>query len=350
MRALTEAEARVVGALLADTALNERERLHQLGLPRSTYHAVRRRAYSEGWLLDRYVPDPVALGWPAASILLVRPFAEQRSRWAEEVSAEAGAVLLWEGVQFSLAFLFHRSAADGQSARRRLTDPRWVSASIALDPSPTPAGVPVYFDFEGLWRSLTQTPGAWAYPRGLPQGVAERPEDGSIRSPRSRWAARELLRRPFSQTGGGRPAHLVGPFGVPSAQRRLIEQGVIAHRVLVDPARLPAYQSRRPSEVVLLTGELREDRSVGSLFQELTRTCRVFPFLVGVSGSRVLLGALGQTGGRSLEAAVGAPPRPPVLATLEGKLEGIELFREEAEHLTLRLDHRFDRLAPGDHD
>ena len=42
VRALTESEARVIAVLLAARPDRERERLHQVQIPRSTYHAVRR--------------------------------------------------------------------------------------------------------------------------------------------------------------------------------------------------------------------------------------------------------------------------------------------------------------------
>ncbi|MCI4317338.1 MAG: hypothetical protein L3J96_02260, partial [Thermoplasmata archaeon] len=76
-RTLTDAEAQVIGALLASTRVTERSRLHRAQVPRSTYHAARRRAYSEGWLRDRYIPNPVEYGLPYASISLARPFADR---------------------------------------------------------------------------------------------------------------------------------------------------------------------------------------------------------------------------------------------------------------------------------
>jgi len=70
VRGLTDAEARVIAVLLAARPDRERERLRLVTVPRSTYHAIRRRAYDEGWLRDRYVPHPVAFGRPFVTFLL----------------------------------------------------------------------------------------------------------------------------------------------------------------------------------------------------------------------------------------------------------------------------------------
>jgi len=75
-RSLTEQEVRVVGFLLEDSAEGERARLQRWQLPRSTYHHIRRRAYAEGWVYDRYLPDPRLLALPWVSFMLVRPFAD----------------------------------------------------------------------------------------------------------------------------------------------------------------------------------------------------------------------------------------------------------------------------------
>jgi hypothetical protein len=336
----------VVAVLLANTASNERERLRQLGLPRSTYHAVRRRAYAEGWLRDRYVPDPAALGFPEATVLLVRPFADGQASWAGRAAAQPGAVVVWSGSQFALAVLFHASGAAAREARRQLTEPSTVSGSVLLTPGLAAGELPVYFDHEGAWSNLTGTVGTLAYPRGLPRGHLGESDDSPLSSPRSRWAARELLSRPFAATASGRPAHLVGPFGVPGAQRRLIESGLVVHRVLVDPSRLPPFQGRHAAQVVFVTGEVREGQTPGDLFLALTRECRVFPFLYAISGRRVLLGAVGESGSPGPSASPAGAARRPVLPTLQGSLGGIELFRDESDHLRLVVDHRYDRLAP----
>ncbi|MCI4341301.1 MAG: hypothetical protein L3K11_02850 [Thermoplasmata archaeon] len=293
------------------------------------------------------MPDPVALGYPEATVLVARPFADGREGWAEHAAEEPGAVLVWSGTQFGLTIVFHPSLAAAREARRRLTESSTLSGSVVLTPSLTAGELPVYFDHEGLWANLTGASGTLAYPRGLPR--ADPPESGAppLSTPRSRWAARELLSRPFSAAANGRPEHLVGPFGIPSAQRRLIESGVIVHRVLGEPSRMPAFEGRRGGQIVLATGELRDGQSPAALFLALTRDCRVFPFLYAISGRRVLLGAVGESAGPAPPNPAVRPARRPVLATLLAALEEIDLFRDEAAHLRPLLDHRFDRLAPA---
>ncbi|MCI4345903.1 MAG: hypothetical protein L3K07_04025 [Thermoplasmata archaeon] len=345
MRELTDAEAKVLVVLLGNTAASERDRLRQLGLPRSTYHAVRRRAYTEGWLRDRYVPDPAAFGYPEASLLVQRPFADSGAKWSTLASADPGCVLLWEGAQFGLALLFHPSAKLAKGSRSRLASPETASSSVLLAPVLAEGEFPVYFDFEGIWSNVVRAVGTLAYPRGLPRALSDGAGEGESWTPRSRWAATQLLQRPFGEGAMGRPAHLVGPFGVPGAQRRLIESGTVAHRVLADPARLPPFQGRKPAEVVLATGVLREGSSSGRLFLALTRECRVFPFLFTTAGSRVLLGSLGQPPGAPA-ARPASSERTPVMEVLQAHLGGIEIFREDASRLRLTVDHRYDRLLP----
>ncbi|MCI4364377.1 MAG: hypothetical protein L3K13_08835, partial [Thermoplasmata archaeon] len=329
MRELTEAEARVLAVLLGNTAESERDRLRQLGLPRSTYHAVRRRAYAEGWLRDRYIPDPAAFGYPEASVIVQRPFADSSAKWSSLASEDPGCVFLWEGTQFGFAILFHRSEETAKEARLRLASAENASSSLLLAPALTEGELPVYFDFEGIWSNVVRAVGTLAYPRGLPRALSGGAATPEPWSPRRRWAAEQLLGRPFGEGATGRPAHLVGPFGVPGAQRRLIETGWIAHRVLADPARLPPFQGRKPAEVVLASGLLREGSSSGQLFLNLTRECRVFPFLLATAGRRVLLGALGQPPAAPGLAVPGSAGRSSVLDVLQSRLTGIELFRED---------------------
>jgi hypothetical protein len=348
VRELTDAEAKVLAVLLGNTASSERDRLRQLNLPRSTYHAVRRRAYAEGWLRDRYVPDPVAFGYPESSLLLQRPFADSSTKWSSLASADPDCVLLWEGSQFALALLFHRTAASAKASRSRLARPDAASSSVLLAPALGSGELPVFFDFEGVWSNVARSVGTLAYPRGLPRMVSGPPEDDRAWNPRSRWAAQELLRRPFGEGAHGRPAHLVGPFGVPGAQRRLIENGAVAHRVFADPARVPPFQGRQAAEVVLVTGLFRDGASSGHLFLTLTRECSVFPFLYAMGGRRVLLGALGQSAGPTNSAPPESRSERSVLAALQAELSEIEIFREESSRLRLTVDHRYDRLAePG---
>src|SRR5579859_4874551 len=107
MRALTEAEGRVIAVLLGERATNERDRLKQLAVPRSTYHAARRRAYAEGWLRDRYVPEPGRFGFPVVTVAVLRPFADRAAELSERWSTHPTNVLTWLSPQVAVGVFFH---------------------------------------------------------------------------------------------------------------------------------------------------------------------------------------------------------------------------------------------------
>ncbi|HTP55346.1 MAG TPA: hypothetical protein VML53_01595 [Thermoplasmata archaeon] len=347
MRTLTESEARVISVLLASRPDRERERLRVVDVPRSTYHAVRRRAYEEGWLRDRYVPHPVPLGRPFVSFVVLRPYADKQEEMVRAVAEDPGTAVLWTGGQIALAVMFHPKGADARRSidglvRRRLT-PEPTTVTVRAD-GPT---VPVYFDFEGLWCNLVGLPGTLAYPHGLGGGMAsvEDDNDGAATAPTSHqwWAIGELLRRPFSAADQGRGAHLVGPLGLPFSQRRLLERGWVVHRSILDPSQLPTYHGKAADQVVLLWGSPRTGARPEELFATLSRDSRVFPFLFVVGADRWLLGAMGGS----------VPPpdeirstRRPVLPTLREFLEGIEIVQEMASGFRAPVDHRYDRLLP----
>ena len=344
MRALTDSEARVIAVLLAARPDRERERLHQIAIPRSTYHAVRRRAYGEGWLRDRYVPHPSPLGRPFVTFLVARPYADRLEEFTRTVSANDGNVVLWSGAQLSVAVFFHPSAPDGARFVAKLERDRLLASPLVLTISADGPTVPVYFDFEGLWCHLAGLEGTLAYPHGLGGQLGLPSEDGESSagplSSHQQWAIGELLRRPFTAAEQGRGGHLVGPFGLPFSQRRVLAKGWITHRTLLEPARLPAYQGRSADQVVLISGTPKPGARPELLFSTLTHECRVFPFLFVVNPSRWLLGALG--GGAPGTSS--DPDRRAVLPTLRESLEGIEILQEAATGFSSPVDHRYERL------
>jgi hypothetical protein len=345
VRGLTDAEARVIAVLLASRPDRERERLHFIDIPRSTYHAIRRRAYDEGWLRDRYVPHPVAFGRPIVTFLLVRPYADRFDELVREVSDDPGAVVVWRGAQVVLTVHFHKKAADVDRLLARIESGRLAPSPWRLTVPTDGPSVPVYFDFEGLWCHVAGFDGTLAYPHGLGGGM-EASDDGpapSGLSPHQWWAASELVRRPFAAPEQGRGAHLVGPLGLPFSQRRLLQRGWVVHRTILDPGRLPAYQGRAADLVVLITGTPKERARPEELFATLSRDSRVFPFLFVTGSDRWLFGAMGGSA-PSLPAQDGA--RRPVLPTLQAYLQGIEIVQEPAAGFTPAVDHRYDRILP----
>ena len=314
-------------------------------MPRSTYHAVRRRAYEEGWLRDRYIPHPVPLGRPWVTFLVARPFADRAEEFGRAIAGDPGNVVLWTGSQASLAVLFQADAGGSKRLLTRIESSRLTSAPWCVTVPANGPTIPVYFDFEGLWCHLAGLEGTLAYPHGL-GGSVDRPENGEARpelTSHQRWAVGELLQRPFAATDQGRGGHLVGPFGLPFSQRKMLAKGWVTHRTLLDPARVPEHRGKTADQVVFITGTPKTGARPEGLFATLTRECRVFPFLLVVGSDRWLLSALGGSNPMPTEPS-GA--RRPVLPTLRMYLEGIEILQEAASGFVAQVDHRYDRLLP----
>ncbi len=334
-----------MAVLLAARPDRERDRLRQIGVPRSTYHAVRRRAYEEGWLRDRYVPHPVPLGRPFVTVWVVRPFADRVEEFVSTVSADGGNVLLWTGAQVAMAVFFHARAQDARRLADRVTSTRLASPPVVVSVRADGPTIPVYFDFEGLWCHLAALEGTLAYPHGLGGGNEVEAEDGAAPlTTHQSWAVGELLRRPFVAAEQGRGGHLVGPFGLPFSQRKMLSRGWVTHRTLLDPSRLPPFQGKSADQVVFVTGLPRAGARPDILFGTLTRESQVYPFFFAVGVERWLLGALGGSNPSGPEPRVA---RRPVLPTLREFLEGIEIVQEAATGFTAAVDHRYDRLLPS---
>lgn len=350
MRYLTEAEGRILGVLLGAGPTSERDRLHRAEVPRSTYHAARRRAYAEGWVQDRYVPDPVRIGYPWATVLLLRPFADRaeatRAAWTEDPTN----ILTWWGPQSALGVFLHATPEDAEEFARRLESQRPGSVLSAIRVHLTEAELPVFFDYEGLWVHLAGLAGTTAYPNGLGGQFPGADGAPAPTTDHQRWAIAELVHRPFVAAASGKAGHLVGPFGLPFSQLRLLRDGWVTHRVFLYPSRLPPYQGRSADQIVFLAGRLRAGARPEEMFAVLTRECRVYPFLFAVHEGQALIGALGRAPGTGPDGVAPSPAsdpvRRPVLPTLQAYMEGIDITQEHASQLRPVVDFRFDRLVP----
>ena len=344
MRELTDAEARVIAAVLSASPERERERLLRADVPRSTYHAARKRAYEEGWLRDRYVPDPSRFGRPHATFVLVRPFVDRSSELVENWRSEQSNVVLWSSPQIALGVFFWSTKDAERRWVSRFDQRRLVSWKLVLGADLDGPSVPVYFDHEGLWAHLSDLAGTVAYPHGL-GGL---PLGAETAAPSSKahleWALGELIARPFRAVAQGKAGHLVGPFGLPFSHQRLLAKGWVTHRVFLDPSRLPAYRGRSADQVFFITGSLRSGAQPETLFATLTRDCRVFPFLYVLSQDRLLIGALG---GHPTNRSAADGARRPVMATVQEAVQGIEIVHEEVANLAMIVDHRYDKLFPA---
>jgi|GEM_PF-411001 len=343
LRALTEAEGKVIAVLLGGSGTSERERLSRIQIPRSTYHAARKRAYEEGWLTDRYVPDPAGLGRPRVTFTVVRPYVDRLPEVVAAWTGDASNMLTWASPQVVLGVFFREEIAPKRK-ERPIVQEGWSRWTFELTVDIRGPSVPVYFDYEGMWSHLAELAGTSTYPTGL--GGLGGEDGGALLTDHQRWAVRELVVRPFVASTEGRASHLVGPLGLPFSQRRMLKQGRVVHRVLLDAGKVPPLRGRGADQVTLVMGEFKAGVRPETLFGTLTRECRVFPFLYATDGHRLLLGALGRG---SSTPSVGLPStesRRPVLPTLQESLQGIEIIAESAAGFRPAVDHRYDRLFP----
>src|SRR5579859_3876358 len=297
MRALTEAEARLIRALLASPGDSERELLEETKLPRSTYHAVRKRVYDEGWLRVRFVPHPTCFGLPFVTVAVARPFADSAVAMVERYSRPESNVVLWGGSGLLFAVYLHRTEEDARRLSAGLQNDATASRSFFLTTGTGTDSLPIYFDFEGVWSHLAGIPGSSQYPRSLSPAF---PPGAHIPtgppSPGLRRAARNLVLRPIVADHEGRPGHFLGLLGLTRPEHRLLNDGWVFGRVLPDFGALPPYQDRKADQVVFVRGEFLAGKSPAQMLKALTETCRVYPFLLAHNETQVVVGTVGQSG------------------------------------------------------
>lgn len=281
------------------------------------------------------------------TFLVARPFADRADEFGRTLSADPGDVVLWSGTQAAIAVMLHNDADEAKRLLFRVESGRLAAAPWSLTVRADGPTIPVYFDFEGLWCHLAGLEGTLAYPHGLGGTLSNGSDEDSVAllTAHQRWAVGELLRRPFVAADQGRGGHLVGPFGLPFSQRKMLAKGWVTHRTLLDPSKVPEHRGKSADQVVMITGIPKTGARADALFATLTRQCRVFPFLFVAGTDRWLLCALGGSNPPPVDPA---NPRRPVLPTLREYLEGIEILQEAAAGFVAQVDHRYDRLLAGD--
>jgi hypothetical protein len=331
MRSLTEAEARVIRVLLADLPGPERERIIAAGVPRTTYQTIRLRAFINGWLEERYVPDPRMFAAERIRFVVAQPYAE---RWNESVRvfrALDGLVVLWASPETLFGVIFERSSSrdwshlPGSDVFRR----SWTVAPIVEG-----AGVVVYFDFEGAWSRWTLDGATVAYPRAFPHAAS-----AFSLSNANRKAVWELSHRPFSSTVSERSPSLFSSSRLSHRSRRLLSEGWFSHRTLPNLGEIPPVHGYRPDRMVFVTGMIRSGGDPRNLFAALTARGRVAPIIFAYDAERALFLTLAP-----------APPhvsrdRGPLVELIQDDLEKVEVVREPIDSLFTMVDHRYDRLT-----
>ncbi len=333
MRALSASEARVIHALLVSANVVERQREIWSGVPRATYLAARKRAFSHGWLQSRYVPDPAALGFDRITFTVDQPYSERYGEVIRSARSAPGTVVLWSSPETVLSVRFgHPGEARAADAPTNASRHRLV-----IEVTEPQKEVPVYFDFEGAWSIWASGLSLVTYPTGL---VPPRP--AGRREPARRPAAalwEELLafREPVSE-GSGTPLRLSEAY-LPRGLRRMVDHRLAARRIFPNLAELPALPDGSSiSEIVLVHGRFRAGVERDGLLPALLREGRIRPFLLAMDEQAALLGLLAP-----LPSRVRSTSRS-VLEVLSERLESISVVREPIATLYPLLDHRYDRL------
>jgi hypothetical protein len=335
MKSLSAAEARVIAALLAASPGDEATRARQSGVPRTTYQTIRRRALVEGWVQERYVPAPAAVGASRVVFRLAQPFAERRAEVVRRWREQPGVVVLWASPETLLSVSFEGGAEPGPDAGAGPTETplpdAWFRRSWTIAATPGPAELRVYFDFEGAWSRRIGLEAPVSYPQGLPGGhpTGPKPPQAQLQS---------LLSFPFQAVPSAGIALRFSPSHLSRGERQILSQGWAAHRVFPALAEIPSYLGARDERVVLVMASLNPGGSMSRLLSSLYLTRRIAPFLAVAADGRALIAMLAPAPGPRSETG------PSVLGLFEQELRDIETLREPLDTFFPVVDHRYDRL------
>lgn len=335
MRALTEAEVRVLLALIGSGGEPQTAHLRRSEVPRSTFSTIRQRAFEEGWIYERAIPLSPS-GVRRVVFALAHPFAESAAKLGRQWEVEPGSVLVWQSAEILFGVFLETDPAGTNRMFSKLEGSTDAHDIRVWDVPISVASLPVYFDYEGVWGHLGGHP-SQLYPRSL--GDALPKEEGKSLSPGMQQILGELLRRPYRNEMGEDSAHRFGPSGFPRSWRRLLARGYADWRVLPDLTKIPPFPKVEVTRLAFVQGELKPGSSVFNLFQDLVEKARVYPFLLAVEGTRVLVGAAGIREPTPAEHRTRG-----VLETLESHLGEIKIDTCELSGLRVRLDHRYERL------
>lgn len=335
MEALTRAEGSVLLSLLgADPQETERSRIRASGLPRSTYQEAKRRLYQEGYLLNRYIPDPHLVGLQGFRVLVARPFVNELSALARKLEEDRTTVTLWVGPTTLLAV---QGVPEKTRGFPPASDLPGTLASVRVTPHPDQ--LPVFFDLEGTWARVAGAAGPRRYPQGVPHRSLDLGDRAKV-PPRVLQGVRDLLARPFGPGLSAREeSQLAAPF-LPRSQRLALAQGWASWRVLFSLSKKLECEGRELRQLILITGRLKPSVRLRDLTGALAQRTGSCPFLAASDGTQVVLGALGGVGARAEGARGGS-----VLGTLNARLDDLQVVREDLSTLEARVDLRFDRLV-----
>ena len=327
MRSLTPAEATVLRSLVASTGGNETQRIQRTGIPGRTYQEIRRRAFAEGWLSRRFVPNGAELGLPYVTFTLAKPYAERFREAAAAWVADPYLTTLWKSNEVLFGVFFGPTPRAAESG---------LELQFTLNLDVRAPSVPVYFDFEGFWSQWTELLPPLSYPQAVPGAnlrTMESPDPAST----TRWqsAVRELNESWSVTSPGSRPPR--GEAPLPRKLRKLAESGRVQARVFPDLRRIPLPVGRDIKAFCICHLRLQRGNRPEQLFRGLILS-GVYPFLFGTDGGYVLMGTVLRSDLPELDSAQ--------LESAAAFGEDIGITRMPLDELEVVVSHRYGN-SPG---
>lgn len=326
----------MIASLLANEDITQGERIHRSGLPRRTYEVGRRRLLESGTLIERYVPTLSTLGIETVSFAIAHPYAERFSDASHRWLQSEGCVLLWRthGLLFGVFLNAPGTAQPGPESR--ILPRSDYSRTFLLKTAADDESIPVYFDFEGEWASVTGTsPVSYPQPIGPGSGRASPPNGRRMR------VLEEAVAGSSGDLDGVSGSSFFSALGRSGAIRRLSVQGHLRRRAFLNPASLPGYQGWTLGELIFVNGRLLPGRSARALLTALLEGSRVTPFLFASDGESVLIGGMSPAPpSREPEQSI---TRLSVMGTLQSYLASIETHREAVSGLEVLNNHQYGR-------
>jgi hypothetical protein len=336
MRQLSRAEVLTIQGLVAEDPARS-DRLDRMrGVPRTTFQTIRSRALANGWIKERYIPHPFALGFDEIVVGLGQPFAENW-RWAVgELKRDERTVVFWAS-QETVFWVSYGSSESDVPALEKLRERcrrLWIVRC-----HPTPQSLISYFDYEGLWSRWACGENPHSYPRGMQVGSESIGMEPSRLTPRLMPLLGRLVRRPFDGVSSTSVGSMLSLLRLPRAERLLVERGFVVRRIMPDLFEIPAVMGRRLGSVMFVSGLLNARAPGSEVFNDLASRTRTTPFVFAADQRRILMvGAAPDSRDSSL-------PPSGLLAALRNWIHDIEVVREPIGSMLIVIDHRYDRLV-----
>jgi hypothetical protein len=334
---VSRSEAIAVADLLAGKRhLNQRAGLDPI--PRRTRQAIRQRLLSREVIKERYVPDPSLLGRPLVCFAMAQPYADRTASAIEAWRSETSAVNVWAFSTTLFGVFFLPGREECAALESQLGNPEHHQSFSCLVCDSREASVPVYFDSEGAWATITGLPGTVGYPHSLPCSNKGPDESGTLTALKESHAVQALLNYRSADPSRSPSGGWIGRLAIGDGARRTLREGRIEFRTILDPVECLRWASRFPQSIALIRGTQLKTATTVALFRALVGESGVFPFLFASDGSTVLLGSLagGQGGARK-------QGRGTSTVQLLGRyLKQIEVRREPIDSLVEVVDHRYN--------